>query len=321
VIKSFAPGEIILFGEHSVVYGRKALAVSIEKGIETEFFSFDDIRVDSELGTLKASLGTDAALEVSEVSEPLKPFVNMIERCFSYAGLEKGFKAVIASGIPVSSGLASSASVSASFIAGLLAYLGRYIGKKELLDMVFSSEIDIQKRGSIIGPACAVYGGMVEVSEGVIKNHPLPGDLGDIVIINSKEKCSTAVTVDMVKSKLDEDPDGVQKIFDDMHRIACDGQKVIKEGDMSSLGILLNENQKYLKILGVSTKKIDKCISEIEPYVYGTKITGAGGGGCLFSLIRDTCSDKVRGIAENLGLDAFKAHFRGHGVEVNGERI
>ena len=85
--------------------------------------------------------------------------------------------------------------------------------------------------------------------------------------------------------------------------------------------LYLDENQECLKELGVSTEKIDKYVTELRPYVHGTKITGAGGGGCLFSIAKEGRSEKVFEVAKGLGLDAFRAEFRGHGVEINGEAV
>lgn len=322
MIKSFAPGEIILFGEHSVVYGKNALAISIERGIEIIFSDFgSDILVESELGILSAQLDQPGNIKTKKAAAPLRPFLKIIQRCFDYSGDRKGFKAVITSGIPSCSGLASSASVSAAFIMGLLNYLGKTINEEKLLDLVFASELDIQKRGSIIGSACAVYGAMIEVSNNTVKRYPLPENLGEVVIANSKEKCPTSATTKIVKDKKDENPVKIQGVFDRMHQIACEGKKALNEGNLSSLGFLINENQRCLKELGVSTEKIDTYVSAVGPYVHGTKITGAGGGGCLFSIARDACIDKIAKIAEDLNFDIFKAEFRNHGVEVNKETV
>jgi galactokinase len=54
--------------------------------------------------------------------------------------------------------------------------------------------------------------------------------------------------------------------------------------DGHALGALLNEHQAVLRdILGVSTPKIDRMIdAALRAGAYGGKITGSGGGGCMF---------------------------------------
>lgn len=317
MVEAFAPGEIILFGEHSVVYGKNAIALAIRKGIKTVFSDYDtEILIESKLGILNGNILHDGTIEIKHVDVSLEPFISMVERAFEYTGIKKGFKAVITSEIPASSGLASSASVSASFIAGLIYFLGKPINKEELLNLVFASEIDIQKRGSIIGSACAVYGGMIEVSSGKVKNYPLPTNIGEVIIADSKEKCPTAVTTGIVKDKLEEAPEVTQKVFDSMHEIACNGKAFLDEGNISEIGKMMNENQRYLRELGVSTEKIDSYISEINPYVHGSKITGAGGGGCVFSIVKDEYINTVSKISTRLDMDIFRTEFRVDGVQV-----
>lgn len=41
-----APGKVILFGEHSVVYGRKALAASVEKRMTVKLFNHNKVQLD-----------------------------------------------------------------------------------------------------------------------------------------------------------------------------------------------------------------------------------------------------------------------------------
>ena len=220
-VRSFAPGEIILFGEHSVVYGRKGLAISIERGIEVIFDENEQgVIVESSLGVFRGTISGDNIIRVIESSEPLKPFSHMIDRCFYFARANRGFKARIISELPHASGLASSASVSAAFISGLLFFLGRLPDKRELLDMVYKSELEIQKRGSIIGSACSVYGGMVEVFDGRFCHKDFDLDVGKIIIADSGEKCTTDVTTGLVKTQLDRDPDKTNILFDKMHAIA-----------------------------------------------------------------------------------------------------
>ena len=80
-------------------------------------------------------------------------------------------------------------------------------------------------------------------------------------------------------------------------------------------------NQDCLRELGVSTPKIDGYMKSIEPYVFGSKITGAGGGGCVFSLVRDEHIDEVMKISEEHGMKAFPAGFSSRGVRIYEDEI
>ena len=46
----------------------------------------------------------------------------------------------------------------------------------------------------------------------------------------------------------------------------------------------MRENQKYLEEIGVSNDTLDKIIRITDKIGFGSKITGAGGGGCVVSI-------------------------------------
>ena len=51
------------------------------------------------------------------------------------------------------------------------------------------------------------------------------------------------------------------------------------------------KNHDLLKQIGISTEKIDLLVEEAKKTSYGAKITGAGGGGCIISLVDDSNSE------------------------------
>ena len=60
------------------------------------------------------------------------------------------------------------------------------------------------------------------------------------------------------------------------------------------LGKLMNRNQELLKELGVSTRLIDRLIkSALKAGAFGAKLSGAGGGDCIITLVDDLKRHKV----------------------------
>ena len=70
--KASAPGKVILFGEHFVVYGVKAILCAINKRV-----TVTAEKIEGEKISIKSNIG-DLILEpnkpVSEINSPLKPF-------------------------------------------------------------------------------------------------------------------------------------------------------------------------------------------------------------------------------------------------------
>ena len=70
--KASAPGKVILFGEHFVVYGVKAILCAINKRITVtaEKINENKISIKSNIGNLESESGKS----ISEIDSPLKPF-------------------------------------------------------------------------------------------------------------------------------------------------------------------------------------------------------------------------------------------------------
>ena len=50
----------------------------------------------------------------------------------------------------------------------------------------------------------------------------------------------------------------------------------------------MNQNQKYLENIGISNKELTKMIRIGQESSFGAKITGSGGGGCIFALTNES---------------------------------
>jgi len=67
----------------------------------------------------------------------------------------------------------------------------------------------------------------------------------------------------------------------------------MKNNDATALGLKMSENQKYLEEIQISNDTLRDMISSLNEISLGSKITGAGDGGCIIALVKDDNMDKV----------------------------
>ncbi|HQM95305.1 MAG TPA: mevalonate kinase [Methanofastidiosum sp.] len=287
-----APGKIILFGEHSVVYGRGAIASAIDLRTYTEGKLLKDKTIKIHANDLKIPglsisfseeeifLGTDygkAGYVVSYVK-------SAIERIFTEYGSRKGFEISIRSDIPVGAGLGSSAAVVVPTLKLLSELLEMNLKNEDIARMGKEVEFEVQGSSSGLDPAVSALGGGVYFKKGKIERFSAPQL--PIIVGYTGEKGSTKVLLEKVKTLREEYPEIVEDIMDAMEDIANKGRKILAEdGDLKELGKLMNINNGLLEAIGVSTKELSDLVfaSRISGAL-GAKITGAGGGGCMYAL-------------------------------------
>ena len=67
----------------------------------------------------------------------------------------------------------------------------------------------------------------------------------------------------------------------------------MKNNDVTTFGLKMSENQKYLEEIQVSNDTLRGMISSLNEISMGSKITGAGDGGCVIALVKDENMDKA----------------------------
>ncbi len=73
---------------------------------------------------------------------------------------------------------------------------------------------------------------------------------------------------------------------EDIGNISLNGYAAMKNGDFEEVGRLMNQNQILLEKLEVSSTPLRRLIRAALPFSLGTKLSGAGGGGCMIALTR-----------------------------------
>ena len=277
--KASAPGKVILFGEHFVVYGVKAILCAVNKRVTVtaEKIKEEKISIKSNIGDLELELNKP----ISEINSPLKPFYYLANKMIQ--NQSTGIEIKIESDIPLGAGLGSS---SACCVAGAAAISKLFSEKtkKEILELAIEAEKTIFKNTS--GADCTVctYGGIIEYEKekGFIKIKSKPNFY--LIIANSNIKHSTESIVSKVKQFKNEDTERFSKLCNDESKLIEDVLQLLKENNIQKLGQKVVQNQKYLETLGISNEKLKDMIKIGQESSFGTKITGAGDGGCVFSL-------------------------------------
>jgi len=281
--KASAPGKVILFGEHFVVYGIKAILCSINKRVTVtaEKTSERKISINSEIGKLVL----EPNKSILEINSPLKPFYYLANKAIE--NKDTGIHIEIDSEIPIGAGLGSSSACCVAGSAAIFKLFGE-ISKEEILKRAIEAERTIFKNTS--GADCTVctYGGIIEYDKnnGFKKIEDEPNF--QLVIANSNIEHSTQSMVFKVKEFENKNKEEFSRLSNLESKLVEDVLKLVKENKTKEIGKKMNQNQEYLETIGISNNELTKMIKIGQESSFGAKITGSGGGGCIFALTNES---------------------------------
>lgn len=277
--KASAPGKVILFGEHFVVYGVKAILCSINKRVTVtaEKISDKKIVINSEIGNLIL----EPNKSISEINSPLKPFYYLGNKVIK--NQDTGIQIKIDSEIPLGVGLGSSSACCVAGAAAIFKLFGD-ISKEEILELAIEAERTIFENTSGADCTVCVYGGIMEYDkkQGFKKIEDEPNF--QLVIANSNIEHSTESMVSEVKAFTIKNKEEFSKLLNQELELVEDVLKLLKENNTIELGEKINQNQEYLETIGISNNQLREMIEIGQKTSFGAKITGSGGGGCIFAI-------------------------------------
>ena len=282
-----APGKIILFGEHFVVHGTKAILAAIDKRVTvtSTFTENKTIKVDSQLGTIEVPISSS----YEEVESEFRPFVYLANKIINSEQNASGLEITIDSDIPIGVGLGSSSACCVAAAASI-SELFNELSSEEILKMSIEAEKTIFPDTS--GADCTVctYGGMIEYPS--VEKIDNTFDL-NLLIANSMIPHNTKNSVEKVNKFKENDEERFSQLCDLETKLIDEVITAMKNNDATTFGLKMSENQKYLEEIQISNDTLRDMISSLKEISLGTKITGAGDGGCIIALVKDENMDKV----------------------------
>ena len=282
-----APGKIILFGEHFVVHGTKAILAAIDKRVTvtSTFTENKTIKVNSQLGTIEVPISSSH----EEVKSEFRPFVYLANKIINSEQNVSGLEITIDSDIPIGVGLGSSSACCVAATASI-SELFNELSSEEILKMSIEAEKTIFPDTS--GADCTVctYGGMIEYPS--VEKIDNTFDL-NLLIANSMIPHNTKNSVEKVNKFKENDEERFSQLCDLETKLIDEVITAMKNNDATTFGLKMSENQKYLEEIQISNDTLRDMISSLKEISLGTKITGAGDGGCIIALVKDENMDKV----------------------------
>jgi len=282
-----APAKIILFGEHFVVHGTPAILAAIDKRVTvtTTFTDNKTIKVNSQLGTIEVPISSS----YEEAKSEFRPFIFLANKMINSNQNVSGLEVTIDSDIPIGVGLGSSSAccvAAAASICGLF----KELSSEEILNLSIEAEKTIFPDTS--GADCTVctYGGMIEFPS--IEKIDNTFDL-NLLIANSMIPHNTKNSVEKVNKFKENDEERFSQLCDLENGLIDEVLTAMKNNDATTFGLKMSENQKYLEEIQISNDTLRDMINSLKEISLGTKITGAGDGGCIITLVKDENMDKV----------------------------
>jgi len=289
-VKASAPGKIILFGEHAVVYGRPALAVPV-----TQVHADVDISDSSRPGIWIQAPNIHLHAELNTLPSD-HPIAAVIHNLFFLSRVSP-FPSIninISSSIPVASGLGSGAAVTVALTRALASHIKCSMTDEQV--NAFAYEIEKLYHGTPSGidntvvtysrPVYFIKGQAIETFK---VHQPFTLVIGDTGI-----SAPTKESVADVRKLWEADKAKWEKVFDDVGEISFSARRVIEEGWVKMLGALMDENHAILQEMTVSSPELDKLVSAARSAgAWGAKLSGGGRGGNMIALVEPEHAEAV----------------------------
>jgi mevalonate kinase len=300
-ITSTAPGKVILFGEHAVVYGHPAIAIPVNQVQARAIVMPEPRRPRGQVRIQAPDIHLEAIFDDLPSYHPLSRTI---------AGVFKELKLLtppactvrVTSSIPQAAGMGSGAAVSVAIIRALSTFLGRPLPPERVSALAY--EVEKLHHGTpsgidntVITYAMPVY----YVRDQPIQILRLAAPF-TLVIGDTGVRSPTAVAVGDLRQAQQANPAPYDALFVSIGEIVQQARQVIENGTLSKLGSLMDQNHACLQQLGVSSAELDHLVEVARSGgASGAKLSGSGRGGNMIALATPETAPSISQALLNAG--------------------
>ena len=266
---AFAPGKVILLGEHAVVHGYPALAGPISLGVHAH---------------ARAAPRCTLQIPREVPSAARKAIAVAFERAAAVTGHPR-VRVALESQLPLSMGLGSSAALSVAASSVLLQASGKRASVSAITRTALEMEKAFHGTPSGVDHTCSAMRALIRYVRpagqalGTAREVKSPRPLKVLVALLG-ERRPTRETVAALKDRIARWPLRYGRLLAQVGALADDGAKAVAAGDLEALGDAMNANQGLLGALGLSSLPIERMVYRLRGLgALGAKLTGAGGDG------------------------------------------
>ncbi len=281
-------------------------------------------------GIVLHSVDLEQTLAAASARElPLGGPMDLIARAVRFASPAKGVRIVTQSSAPPGSGLGGSSSLLICLLAALDRAMRRRRSRSALIEL--ASRLETQSMRNPAGKQdyyAATYGGVNAIWFELERDRlePLAGNADDRAVLEDRlvlsytgqARRSAVTNWSMLRAYID----GAPRTTAGLRRIkhtAIAVREALRDHDLERLGPLLREEWEQRRQLadGVSTAAIETLMAAAESAgALGSKVCGAGGGGCMVTVVRKESKAAVAAALSAHGAVLLPVRIARRGLQV-----
>ena len=292
---------------HFVVYGLPAIASALGS------FSTADVKVVEGNGwTINDQRPATPGYKKKKYDEAMQSVKNVINH-LKIDIKNQRLEITFAGDLIAASGVGASAAQCTSLARALNDSFNLNLNDEKINEAAYEGEKAYHGTPSGIDNTASTYGGLIwfvkNLSGGKNTMDLLKSpNKVPLVIANSGITASTAEVVADVRRLKGENPEKFEKAFREYKRLAEEAKNALLEGDITTIGNLMNQNHKLLQEITVSGEVNEKLVEiALKNGAIGAKMTGTGRGGLVIALAEsEEIQEKIAKAVEKEGYDAWK---------------